>query len=155
MTGPWVKQGDEATGGIFRLACHNKPLMVLLYGISLTVATGEGVKKQSRMPGYGLCKDTVTNGGPKKRTGQGEVPWPVWGGTRGRNEEGVFYARQAACHNSLSMVEDYPKRPSPTTAIPVKNRGHAHGYLLCIRTGKRLRSRKRQGRPRRTSEGRP
>lgn len=136
MTGPWVKQGDEATGGIFRLACHNKPLMVLLYEISLTVATGEGVKKQSRMAGYCLCKDTVKTGWPKKTTGQGEVPWPVWVGTRGRNEEGVFDVRQAACHNSLSMGEQYPKRPPPATAIPVKNRGHAHGDLLCIRTGK-------------------
>lgn len=59
MTGPWVKQGDETTGGIFRLACHNKPLMMLLYGKSLTDATGEGVKNQDRMAGYGLCKDTV------------------------------------------------------------------------------------------------
>jgi len=59
MTGPWVKQGDGATGGIFRLACHNKPSMFQLYGKNLTVATGEGVKNRAHMAGCGLCKDTV------------------------------------------------------------------------------------------------
>ena len=106
MTGPWVKQGDGTTGGIFRLACHNKPSMVLLYGKSLTVATGEDVKNQARMPGYGLRKATVPKPMAQKddRPGGGR-PWPVWGGTRGRNEEGVFYVQRAACHNSPLMVQ--------------------------------------------------
>jgi hypothetical protein len=85
MTGPWVKQGDEATGGIFRLACHNKPSMVLNYKKSRLAATGEGVKKQAHISGFGLCKGTVDK---KDDQPGGGRPWPVWGGTRGRNEEG-------------------------------------------------------------------
>ena len=108
MTGPGVKQGDETTGGIFRLACHNKPSMDLLYKKGLIVATGEGVKKQALISGFGLCKGTVVDKPvPQKddRPGGGK-PWPVWGGTRGRNEEGVFYVQRAACHNrSLMVVE--------------------------------------------------
>lgn len=80
MTGPWVKQGDEATGGIFRLACHNKPLMFLLYGISLTVATVECVKNQGRMAGFGLCKGTAAKRVTQKddRPGGGTLAGLGW-----------------------------------------------------------------------------
>ena len=84
MTGPWVKQGDGTTGGIFRLACHNKPSMVLIYKKCLPITTGEGVKNQARMPGYGLCKDTV----PKRMAQKDDRPGGGSPGRSGVEQEG-------------------------------------------------------------------
>lgn len=88
MTGPWVKQGDGATGGIFRLACHNKPSMFINYKKSLIAATGEGVKNQARMSGFALCKGTVDKQVLQKDDRPGGGTLAGLGGTRGRNEEG-------------------------------------------------------------------
>jgi hypothetical protein len=80
--------------------------MFINYKKSLIAATGEGVKNQARMSGFALCKGTVDKQVLQKDDRPGGGTLAGLGGTRGRNEEGVFYLQRAACHNSPLMVQD-------------------------------------------------